>query len=76
MIKKGRSLQPKHLLQGFRKTISTCQLMDLPLHDSKFTWERGRGTDIWVRERLDRAFTMQSWLVYVSSVQVVKFLGF
>ncbi|XP_074356116.1 uncharacterized protein LOC141695803 [Apium graveolens] len=28
----------------------------------KYTWEKGRGTDRWVRERLDRAFVSSSWL--------------
>lgn len=27
----------------------------------KFTWEKGRGSDTWVREKLDRSFATDSW---------------
>lgn len=35
--------------------------MELDLNGGKFTWERRRGTEAWVRERLDRAFGSANW---------------
>ncbi|KAJ9184741.1 hypothetical protein P3X46_004437 [Hevea brasiliensis] len=37
-------------------------LFDIPLHAYSFTWERGRGIDRWIRERLDRALVSPLWL--------------
>lgn len=33
----------------------------MDLYGGKFTWKRCRGTDNWVREKLDRAFASSSW---------------
>ncbi|KAH9670971.1 reverse transcriptase domain-containing protein [Citrus sinensis] len=37
-------------------------LIDLGVTGYQFTWERARGTDKWVEERLDRALVSESWL--------------
>lgn len=37
------------------------QLLDLPLEGYQFTWSKGRGTDDFKEERLDRAMVVQSW---------------
>lgn len=49
-------------MTGFRDVIDECQLYELELCGGKFTWERSRGSNTWVRERLDRAFGSGSWL--------------
>ncbi|XP_074373836.1 uncharacterized protein LOC141714203 [Apium graveolens] len=35
--------------------------MDLGFEREMFTWERCRGTDAWVQERLDRGLANQDW---------------
>lgn len=52
---------PPGLLKGFRGVVEGCQLSKLELSGGKYTWEKGRGTGNWVRERLDRAFATGSW---------------
>ncbi|XP_074347681.1 uncharacterized protein LOC141686552 [Apium graveolens] len=60
--KKGTIAHPQYLLDGFRKVIEECQLDEINLRGGKFTWERGRGTNAWVREKLDRGFANAGWL--------------
>lgn len=36
-------------------------LDEVDLLGGKFTWEKGKGTTDWVRERLDRAFAKNHW---------------
>lgn len=59
--KKGRHKHPQFLLDGFRRTIEECELVELDLNGGRYTWEKSRGTREWVRERLDRAFATSSW---------------
>lgn len=59
--KEGTSPHPSSLLDGFRGVIDDCLLTELGLEGGKYTWERGRGTTNWVREKLDRAFAGYSW---------------
>lgn len=49
------------LLDGFRKTIEECNLIELDLMGGKYTWEKSRGKKEWVRERIDRAFATAAW---------------
>lgn len=41
--------------------ITECGLQDLGFNGSEFTWEKSRGTDTWIQERLDRRFANQGW---------------
>lgn len=59
--KKGLHKHPLWLLDGFKRTIDECGLIELDLMGGNFTWEKSRGTREWVRERLDRAFASASW---------------
>lgn len=61
--KQGNVPHPQHLLEAFRNTIEDCQLSEVELSGGKFTWERCRGSNAWVREKLDRAFRTLSWWV-------------
>lgn len=59
--KRGGRRHPRSLLQGFSDTIMDCRLIDLGFDGEKYTWERGRGTDNWVQERLDRGLANSAW---------------
>ncbi|XP_074342053.1 uncharacterized protein LOC141679451 [Apium graveolens] len=52
--KKGRHKHPTWLLNVFRETV--CGISDLPMEGYPYTWERSRGTERWVQEKLDRVF--------------------
>ena len=58
---RGGALYPNWLLTGFREAITYCHLFYLGLFGGHFTWERHRGTDAWVEERLDRGFANMNW---------------
>lgn len=60
--KEGGQRHPRNLLSGFSEAISDCELVDLGYEGDKFTWERFRGTDKWVVERLDRGFANKDWI--------------
>lgn len=51
----------KHLLDGFKKTVEDYNLVELDLMGCQFTWEKSRGSNDCVRERIDRAFASPSW---------------
>lgn len=57
----GRS-RAVSLLNGFRETLTKCDLLDLGMVDYQFTLERSRGTVSWLAERLDRAIANTGWL--------------
>lgn len=52
--KKGGGMHPRWLMEGFKKMINECNLMDMGYSGSEYTWEHSRGTANWVQERLDR----------------------
>ncbi|XP_019157985.1 PREDICTED: uncharacterized protein LOC109154706 [Ipomoea nil] len=67
--KRGPHPQPTALIEGFNDSLMDCQLFDLGMEGSRFTWEKGRGTEAWVEERLDRAVATPSWLdIYETAV--------
>lgn len=49
------------LLEGFRSVVEDYQLTELELCGGKFTWEKERGSNGWVKDRLDMAFFIVSW---------------
>lgn len=51
--KLGGRPHPISLLEGFNEVITDCGLMDLGFTGSEFTWEKSRGTNMWIQERLD-----------------------
>lgn len=59
--KKGSHPHPGPLIQGFNEALNDCELIDLGMVGYPFTWERGRGTEAWVEERLDRAMASPVW---------------
>lgn len=46
----GPHKHPQALLDGFRRAIEDCGLIELDLVGGKYTWERSRGKKEWVRE--------------------------
>ena len=68
--KKGRVEHPEWLFRGFQTAVSDCGLQDLPLEGYPFIWERGKGTDHAVKERIDRALVTSSWLDLFSQARL------
>ncbi|XP_019164257.1 PREDICTED: uncharacterized protein LOC109160418 [Ipomoea nil] len=60
--KQGTHPHPAALIEGFNDVLGDCQLMDLGMRGGRFTWEKGRGTEEWVEERLDRAVATTEWI--------------
>ncbi|KAJ9153470.1 hypothetical protein P3X46_026905 [Hevea brasiliensis] len=60
--KRGGAEHPMSLLDGFRDTIDRSTLIDIPLCGHQFTWERSRGSDRWIQERLGRAMATKDWM--------------
>lgn len=48
-------------LNGFRETVAECGITDLPMEGYPYTWQRSRGTERWVEERLDGVFVNEKW---------------
>uniref|UniRef100_A0A803QN19 Reverse transcriptase domain-containing protein n=1 Tax=Cannabis sativa TaxID=3483 RepID=A0A803QN19_CANSA len=44
------------------EVLSECELIDMPLQGYPFTWEKGRNSDNWIEERLDKALVNNGWL--------------
>ncbi|XP_019189996.1 PREDICTED: uncharacterized protein LOC109184450 [Ipomoea nil] len=59
--KRGAHSHPEPLIEGFNDALGDCRPNDLGMLGGRFTWERGRGTDSWVEERLDRAVATVEW---------------
>lgn len=59
--KKGHIPHPDGLIRGFNTALNDCELTDLGMRGHPFTWERSRGTDHWIEERLDRAVVTSDW---------------
>lgn len=72
--KRGGNKQPHYLLTGFTETLELCQLRDLGFVGEKFTWEKSRGSHLWIQERLDRGVANQNWrdLFPEAEVQVIE----
>nr|GMC98019.1 uncharacterized protein LOC109169324 [Ipomoea batatas] len=59
--KRGIHPHPTSLMDGFNLALEECGLFDLGMRGRKFTWERGKGSEHWVEERLDRAVAAAEW---------------
>ncbi|XP_019157158.1 PREDICTED: uncharacterized protein LOC109153730 [Ipomoea nil] len=60
--KRGGNPYPNHLLRGFGETLDGCGLIQLPMWGHQFTWEKSRGTDNWIEERLDKVLATADWM--------------
>ncbi|KAL8128213.1 hypothetical protein AgCh_014971 [Apium graveolens] len=70
--KRGGRVHPRHLMEGFRKTIEDCNLLDLGYQGEWFIWEKSRGTVRWMQERLDRGLANKEWMELSATVQVME----
>ncbi|XP_074336841.1 uncharacterized protein LOC141674013 [Apium graveolens] len=68
--KEGGRVQPRFLLEGFKDAVCDCRLLDLGFVGNPFTWEKSRGTALWVQERLDRGLVTQEWKTIFPSAEV------
>ncbi|XP_031107282.1 uncharacterized protein LOC116011973 [Ipomoea triloba] len=59
--KRGGNPHPDNLLRGFGEAIADCGLAQLPMRGYQFTWERGKGTENWMEERLDKVLAVPDW---------------
>lgn len=59
--KRGLHGHPVNLMNDFNKALDDCFLFDMGIKGRFFTWEKGRGTENWVEERLDRAVADAAW---------------
>ncbi|KAL8105516.1 hypothetical protein AgCh_029345 [Apium graveolens] len=71
--KRGGRSQPHALLQGFSDTVVECGLIDLGFEGECFTWEKFRGTDMWIQECLDIGLANREWMGFFPNA-VVKVL--
>ncbi|XP_019178832.1 PREDICTED: uncharacterized protein LOC109173967 [Ipomoea nil] len=60
--KRGVHPHPSALIEGFNDALEDCGLVDLGMVGGRYTWVKGRGTDAWVEERLDRAVATLDWM--------------
>lgn len=59
--KKGGRPRSQALLDGFKHVVSECGLIEINTKGCDFTWERSRGTQNWIQEKLDRGMANQEW---------------
>lgn len=59
--KRGGNRYPEWLLEGFQRTLTYCNLVDVDLLGYQYTWEKGKGTKSWIEVRLDRALVSTNW---------------
>ncbi|XP_062086308.1 uncharacterized protein LOC133792419 [Humulus lupulus] len=58
----GGARYPSWLILGFQQMVHECGLMNLELRGQQFSWEKGRGTDQWIKVRIDRALVSHNWI--------------
>lgn len=60
-------------MEGFSEAILDCGLHDLGFPGDIFTWERSRGKNGWIQERLDRGMANSKWneMFPLAEVQVL-----
>ncbi|XP_019155316.1 PREDICTED: uncharacterized protein LOC109152193 [Ipomoea nil] len=59
--KEGRLPYPRWLLRGFGDAVRESGLSNFGFDGCQYTWEKGRGTCNWVREKLDRILVSGEW---------------
>lgn len=60
--KKDLHPHPESLMRGFRDALDESLLSEVELQGGCFTWDKSRGKDNWVQEKLDRAFARLCFL--------------
>ncbi|XP_019179523.1 PREDICTED: uncharacterized protein LOC109174723 [Ipomoea nil] len=73
--KRGGNPYPDNLLRGFGETLDGCGLMQLPMRGHQFTWEKSRGTENWIEERLDKVLATADWCGLNENVEVENIIA-
>lgn len=73
--KRGHLPHPDNLVRGFNDTLQDCELYDLGMQGHGFTWEKGRGSDHWIEEPLDRAIASTDWSDMYTQAKVLNILA-
>ena len=68
--KRGRRSHPQWLINGFREAIEASGLIDIGMQGYQFMWERSRGTQDWIEERLNRVMASYTGVVQFSNSKV------
>ncbi|XP_031116517.1 uncharacterized protein LOC116020174 [Ipomoea triloba] len=71
--KRGIHPHPTSLIDGFNSALEDYGLFYLGMRGRRFTWERGKGTENWVEERLDRAVVGVDWCSLFPHASVLNF---
>lgn len=50
-------------MEKFRRVVLDCDLTDLGFSRAWYTWERGNFSSNNIRERLDRGFANDAWMI-------------
>ncbi|KAL8132598.1 hypothetical protein AgCh_008177 [Apium graveolens] len=66
----GGRRHPEMLLEGFLRVVNECNLSDLSYSGSEFTWDKSRGTEAWIQERLDGGLTNNEWKTLFPEAEV------
>lgn len=59
--KVGGRAHPQVLLDGCCRVVEECGLYDVGYTGCMYTWERFRGANKWVQERMDRGLVNNEW---------------
>jgi len=59
--KRGRTIRPPWLINGFRRAVFDSGLSDVPVEGYPYTWFKSLGTSHAVKERLDRTLDNNLW---------------
>jgi hypothetical protein len=59
--KVGGLWRSDHELEGFRNSLSKCNLGDMGFSGSKYTWSNKRNSMQFIKERLDSALATPRW---------------
>ncbi|XP_031131888.1 uncharacterized protein LOC116033272 [Ipomoea triloba] len=72
--KRGGKTHLDGLLRGFGETLDDCGLIQLPMQGHQFTWGRGKGTQEWMEERLDKVLARADWCDSLPAASVSNIL--
>ncbi|XP_019186577.1 PREDICTED: uncharacterized protein LOC109181280 [Ipomoea nil] len=71
--KVGGRPQPQWLIRGFEEAVEQSGLRNFGFSGYQFTWEKGRGTTHWIREKLDRILVNNSWVDQFGEAKATSF---
>ncbi|KAL3011546.1 hypothetical protein AAZX31_07G204100 [Glycine max] len=66
---------PMWLIRGFRETLNDCNLYDLPMKGYQFTWNRSRGENDGIKEKLDRGAATLDWIDLFPNFKILNGLS-